>query len=281
MSVYQTLLTQLRTVADLPPVQEMGKTYDPKGVTRYVRAWLIQGESLSIISESRMKDIFTSLGFGATTANNFRASIRKSLNTQQYDALMSNKTFGHIEAASNLVRNTIANHFKAEDFEFRGMQYRTNVLDHKGNPEKRSVNQKLAWIYQVMESEAVTEFGDRAQARGYDPLLFAHDCVYFKRKPVQDLVDDIMYFLNQKFPLLRIEYEAVYPIFKQDKPRTWIEYDRMVESHQSFIDAEEMAAESDEVFDPLDPNFGHFVEEIRALNPRVGQGLGTLMTFKP
>lgn len=231
------------------------------------------------ITENRVKDIFTSLGFGASTADNPYTSIRGKLSSEQYEALMANKQFKYIREAMERVRATIAEHFKSDDFEFLGRKY--NPIDPKSDQaKKRTKNQKLAWIYQVMESEAITKFGSLATEAGYQPILFAHDCLYFKHKPSPDTINNIMYLLNKEYPLLRVEHQEVIPIFaKKPGNSALIEYDQMVESHKAFIDAEEMAQQSEKKFDPLDPVHGYFAAEIAALNQRVNQSMGTAINL--
>ncbi|OWY31669.1 hypothetical protein [Herbaspirillum aquaticum] len=151
------------------------------------------------ISDEWMKDIFTSLGFGASTADNPYTSIRGKLGKEKYDVLMANRQFRHIYECMDAVRKTIAASFP-DDFEFLGRKY--DAIDPNSEfHKKRTANQKLAWIYQVMESHAITHFGERAMEHGYEPILFAHDCVYFSQKLPQALLEDIMYELNQMFPL--------------------------------------------------------------------------------
>lgn len=231
------------------------------------------------ITENKMKDIFTSLGFGASTANNPFTSIRGSLGSEKHEALMANVQFKYIRQAMDRVRTCISEHFASDDFTFRGRQY--NPIDPKADsaaPKKRTKNQKLAWIYQVMESDAITMFGGIARQRGVEPLLFAHDCIYFKHKLTAAVVNDVMYELNLAYPELRMEHEEVFPIFSQGTTnQALVEYDELIEEQKQFIEAEEAASGKVETpVDELDPYRGHFAAEIEALNGgKLPMGMGT------
>lgn len=223
------------------------------------------------VTENKIKDVFTSLGFGATTANNPFSSIRGSMSSEQYEGLMANVQFKHIRQAMELVRETVANHY-SDAFTFMGRNY--DKFDPKSDPtkpKKRTKNQKLAWIYQVMESNAITMFGEIAADNGYIPLLFAHDCAYFKHPLPGDLLNSIMYELNRTFPMLRVEHSKVVPIHKTGAAfRDLVEYEELAESHKAFIDTEELAV-SDGPSDPLDPVDGYFSREIKELNNTDGR----------
>lgn len=164
------------------------------------------------ISEEWMKTIFTSLGFGAKVANNPFASIRKKLGVIAYNRLMINDQFVKIGDAMINVRETIAGYFP-DSFEFLGRQY-DSVCPRTG--EKRKKDQKLAWIYQAMEAEAITRFGASAVEAGYQPLLFVHDCVYFKHKLPEAVLAKITGDLQQTFPLLEADHDEIYPIHAPD-----------------------------------------------------------------
>lgn len=164
------------------------------------------------ISEEKMKEIFTSLGFGAKTANNPFASIRKTLGEAAYIRLMMNDQFVRIGDAMNVVREVIAGYFP-DSFEFFGRHYYP-VCPRTG--DKRKKDQKLAWIYQAMEAEAITRFGADAAEAGYQPLLFVHDCVYFKDRLSEAVLAEITNDLRKTFPLLETDHEKIHPIHTED-----------------------------------------------------------------
>lgn len=160
------------------------------------------------ITEEHMKTIFTSLGFGAKIANNPFASIRKTLGEAAYNRLMMNDQFVKIGDAMCKVREAIAGYFP-DSFEFFGRHY-DSVCPRTG--KARTKDQKLAWIYQAMEAEAISRFGDDAVEAGYQPLLFVHDCVYFKHKLPEAVLSKITNDLRQTFALLETDHETIYPI---------------------------------------------------------------------
>lgn len=164
------------------------------------------------ISEDKMKTIFTSLGFGAKTANNPFASIRKTLGETAYNRLMINDQFVKIGDAMIMVRETISGYFP-DTFEFLERYY-TSVCPRTGN--KRTKDQKLAWLYQAMEANAITRFGADAAEAGYQPLLFVHDCVYFRHKLPQRVLENITQDMRYTFPSLEADHGNIYPIHTSD-----------------------------------------------------------------
>ncbi|WP_432382565.1 hypothetical protein [Duganella sp. P38] len=184
------------------------------------------------INEEKMKEIFTSLGFGAKTANNPFASIRKTLGETAYCRLMVNDQFVRIGDAMNMVRETIAGHFP-DSFEFLGRHY-DSVCPRTGKTRKK--DQKLAWIYQAMEAEAITRFGVDAAEAGYQPLLFVHDCVYFKHKLPEAVLSKITNDLQKTFPLLEADYEGIYPIHTDDFiDPVYAQEAKRIEQHKALI----------------------------------------------
>lgn len=228
------------------------------------------------VTEKKIKGIFSSLGFGAMVVDNPHMSIRKELGAERYEMLMQNKEFHYINQAFKLVQGTILEHFKSNDFEFLGRQY--DPIDPTSEPlkpKKRNNNQKLAWIYQAMESRAIADFAIAACQVGHQPLLFAHDCVYFKRKIAVHHFHSILSELRRDFPLLQIEAEEIIPIHDGTGPvqDAFNRYEEMIDTHKAFVDAEEMLADAefvklgDKIADPLDTEHGYFAQEIKALNP--------------
>lgn len=164
------------------------------------------------ITEEYMKTIFTSLGFGAKTANNPFSSIRKTLGEAAYNRLMMNDQFVRIGDAMKMVRDVIAGYFP-DSFDFLGRHY-DPICPRTG--ETRKKDQKLAWIYQAMEAYAITSFGTDAVNAGYQPLLFVHDCVYFKHKLPEAVLAKITNDSQQTFPLLEMDHEIIHPIHTAD-----------------------------------------------------------------
>ena len=106
------------------------------------------------ISEEWMKEIFTAIGFGARINDNPHSYLRDKLGKDKYNLLMMNRAFADIIVPFKAVSETIAKAFPKDGFEFFGLEY-SSINPATG--AKRNVNQKLAWIYQRMESVALHE----------------------------------------------------------------------------------------------------------------------------
>lgn len=180
------------------------------------------------IAEEVVKEIFTALGFGAelkdNTHNAIRGALAKaarqqhdtterlphdiycSLGADEYQRLIANRTFRYIYDELQIVNQTILSYFSDNDLVMDGRHY--SDIDAKTG-KRRNSRQKLAWIYQALESKAMREFIAYAQ---HEVLLTTHDCVYFKRKLPASVVVDATYLLQQTYPYLRFEHEAIYPI---------------------------------------------------------------------
>jgi hypothetical protein len=120
--------------------------------------------------------------------------------------LTSSQTFKFVYEELQLINATILQHFEGDDFEICSRVY--NAINPKTG-KKRNSRQKLAFIYQALESCAMFEFAELAQQ---EPLLTTHDCIYFKRKLNAEQVKDITWQLQQTFAYLRFEYEPIRPI---------------------------------------------------------------------
>lgn len=224
------------------------------------------------ISEDKAKQIFTSLGFGASTADNPYTSIRGKLGTEKYEALMANKIFRPIVRTMSRIRNVISVAFP-DNFTFKNRTY--SPIDPNNSSKKRTKNQKLAWLYQAMESDAILLFAEMAIDAGYKPILFAHDCVYFKEKLPADLLTDIRFALQKNYQYLQFEYEIITPISEDGfKPQFEIDRLKEIEEHKRFIKAETLAAGQITSIHELDQNQGYFKGELLALNERIHMPLG-------
>lgn len=180
------------------------------------------------ISESVVKTIFTALGFGAELKNNQHNAIRgalaaaarmqhdttvrldraiyNNLGAEEFKQLVTNQTFGFIYEELQAINATIIEYFKVNALAIGDVTY--SETDPKTG-KKRNDRQKLAWIYQALESMAMKQFADLAQQ---EPLLTTHDCLYFKQKLPASVVLDVTVQLQQMFQFLRFEHEAIYPI---------------------------------------------------------------------
>lgn len=191
------------------------------------------------ISEDWMKGIFTAIGFGAELKDNPHNAIRKKLGQEKYYKLMCNAEFSYIVRELAQVSATILNHVGKGDFELMGLTY------NETNPKdgiKRTKNQKLAWIYQCLESDALKVFASLIP-EAYNVKLLVHDCVYVEQRLASQTLNDIAYGLRQKYPLLSFEGEKITPIqtadFVSAKDR---EIDRFEKEHKVSIAKEQSAA---------------------------------------
>lgn len=90
--------------------------------------------------------------------------------------------------------------------------------------------------------------------------------------------------LRREFPLLQVEAEEIIPIHPENKTPLQDAFDRyedMIDTHRAFVDAEAMLADASFVSlekrltDELHPDFGHFANEIKVLNPESNKSVGT------
>lgn len=182
------------------------------------------------INESLVKQIFTAVGFGADLKNNQHNAIRgalakaarqqlqldaterlerdvyNGLGEDEFQRLIANPTFRYIYEEFQTINATILAYFNTDDFKIG--EYTYSAIDPKTG-KKRNSRQKLAWIYQALESHAMLAFAELAEQ---EPLLTTHDCLYFKQKLSSEKIKDISVQLQQQFPYLRFEHEVIYPI---------------------------------------------------------------------
>lgn len=193
------------------------------------------------ITEDWMKQIFTSLGFGATLKNNTFNSIRKMLGKEKYALLIANEEFMYIKQALDVVRDTVLkiNVFKGDTFIIGDYTYA--ALDTK-TQKKRSKNQKLAWIYQACERMAL-DIVIGKMPNGYLMLLPVHDCIYIKQELPAQVVLDLKYEIRNLFPLLDFEQELIIPIHSAaDHNKFSDAIAEELAQHKSRITQEEVAA---------------------------------------
>ena len=162
------------------------------------------------ISEGWMKSIFTSIGFGAELKDNPYNSIRGMLGQEKYHKLLCNFEFMSIKQQLDQVSTTIHKNsaFPDAGFKFLGRTY-TQINPKDG--KKRTKNQKLAWIYQCMESHALGLFVDMVPDACKIKLM-VHDCLYMQRPLATQHFADIHWKLSQSYPLLTFEHDAIVPI---------------------------------------------------------------------
>ena len=211
------------------------------------------------ISVELVKTIFTAMGFGAELKNTPFAAIRgelakaarqrhdhnerlsaedyRQLGEQEFQQLLANDSFIDIYNALQRVNQTILAYFADDNIQNGDQKY--SPIDPKTN-KRRTNKQKLAWIYQALESVVMLAFVDYSQQ---EPLLTTHDCIYYKQRLQQHTVDDIHYQMREAFPLLSFEHEAITPIAEDDfYQQRYAEADAFAREHREHIAREEKAA---------------------------------------
>lgn len=193
------------------------------------------------ISEDWMKNIFTSLGFGAVLKDSPYNSIRGMIGQDKYHVLISNVEFVDIKNALDRVSDTINKHFANDTFELCGRTYKQiNPKDGR----KRTKNQKLAWIYQCLESHAMSLLASMIPEQ-YKTMLFVHDCIYLDKRLPAQRVADIKWQLSTQYPLLNFEHEEITPIHANaDHGKQEREIDNTELAHKQFIAHQEGIAEN-------------------------------------
>lgn len=193
------------------------------------------------ITEDWMKQIFTSLGFGATLKNNTFNSIRKMLGKEKYALLIANEEFMHIKQALDVVRDTVLKCGTFKDDTFKIGNYTYTALDTK-TQNKRSKNQKLAWIYQACERMAL-DIVIGKMPNDYLMLLPVHDCIYIKQELPAQVALNLKYEIRNIFPLLDFEQELIIPIHSPaDHNKFSDAIAAELAHHKSRIAQEEVAA---------------------------------------
>ena len=195
------------------------------------------------ISEDWMKSIFTSLGFGAELKDNPYSSIREMLGREKYHKLICNTEFLSIKQQLDQVSTTIHKNSAFPDggFTFLGRTY-TQINPKDG--KKRTKNQKLAWIYQCMESHALGLFANMIPAE-CNVRLLVHDCVYVEQRLPSAVLQDIKWKLSQTYSLLNCEHDAIIPIhaehFKHSRQQV---IEQLQTDHRRDIAAQERDAQA-------------------------------------
>jgi hypothetical protein len=211
------------------------------------------------ISVDLVKTLFTALGFGAELKNTPYAALRgelakaarqrhdrnerldaadyKQLGEREYQQLIQNDLFIDIYNALQRVNQTILNFYADKELQIGDRPYLD--IDPKTN-KRRSNKQKLAWIYQALESVVMLAFVDYSQQ---EPLLTTHDCIYYKKRLTQSTVDNIYYQLREAFPLLSFEHEEITPIAEDEfYQQRYADVELFEREHREHIAREEVAA---------------------------------------
>lgn len=193
------------------------------------------------ISEEWMKEIFTSIGFGASTADNSFSSVKQKIGAEKYAALMKNTEFKLIKKTFDDVTKFLVKYFPDDNFDDLGRTYK--ALDPKTG-RMRTKAQKLAWIYQCLETQAMNTFGSFI-TENHKLLLIVHDCLYLKVPLSPGECQNIKYLLDQQFPGLSFDHEVILPIHANEdhgKREREILIEEM--AHKQFIQHQEEIAKT-------------------------------------
>lgn len=192
-----------------------------------------------------MKGIFTAIGFGAQLKRNKNCAIFDKLKKEKYDLLVKNVEFMTIKKCFDAVTDVLLEHYSDDDFELCGRQYCSTDKDG----EKRNARQKLAWIYQCLESTALGVFYEEVK-KHREVRLLVHDCIYVDKQLSPAVAADIKYKLRQFFAYLDFEGDEIKPI--QALPDVYVCSSYVSEDakkalvlrqqHKAFIKAEEERA---------------------------------------
>lgn len=194
------------------------------------------------ISKDWMKEIFTAIGFGAQLKRNKNCAIFHKLKGNKYDLLVKHVEFMAIKKCFDKVTAVLLKHCKDDDFELCGKKYCNTDKDGKN----RNSRQKLAWIYQCLESAALGIFYEEVQ-KHREVKLLVHDCIYVDTQLNPDIAADIKYKLRQVFPYLDFEGDKIKPIqapIEVYSSETTKEALAFEQQHRAFIAAEEERAKS-------------------------------------
>ncbi len=241
---------------EIDPTLKLGALLDYVKNRQKIRAHIASELN---IDEGLVKTIFTALGFGAELKNNQHNAIRgvlakaarmqydstvrlernvyNNLGADEFKRLISHQTLRYIYDELQQVNQTILAYYENEELEINGRQYK--AIDPRTG-KRRTDKQKLAWIYQALESLAMQQFADCAEQ---EPLLTTHDCIYFKQKLPARVVVGATEKLQQTFPFLRFEHEPIYPIAGDDYYAALsAEQERFEAEHRQRIEAEKRRA---------------------------------------
>jgi len=197
------------------------------------------------VHEAVIKDVFTSMGFGAEAVNNPYKSIRQIFYSQaKYDALINNQTFKYIAEDLEKINEVVLAHFTELDFDgFDG--YRFIGKDAETN-RRKSKSRRLAWIYQNAESMLTRLFMEKVnELTGMEPLMTVHDCVYYKQRIPTLALQDVHDFIRNvnNFCYVEFEKEQVWPITTQQNfDSRFHEQEQAEQAHKQRIYEEERAA---------------------------------------
>jgi hypothetical protein len=213
------------------------------------------------VSSSKMKKIFTAIGFGAQIKDNPYSYVKKELGDERYKLFINDYEVKIIKTALAEVNKTIigCDLFKGDTFTFMGRTWTQT-------DPKQTTNQKLSWIYQAMESKAISMFIERAEVAF---ILATHDCLYFKKPLPRRVLENIHFDIQREFPLLAFEHEKIIPIMTEEdffefRKTSITEVQLPRQQHQRFIQREEVAASD---YEPIGSTIGGSIPKKMEMSP--------------
>lgn len=222
-----------------------GDTVRTASLEDYVRNRQRIRERIARDTGCRIQDIkqaFTALGFGAQQTVNPYKALGKIFrgHPEDYAALVANREwqwiFEELQQANQLLLRTFTGEFEgANGFHFR------EVHPESGKP--RTDSQRLAWIYQNLESYMLSIFIKSVREQtGEEPLLEVHDCVYYPKQIPAEAVKDAVLEVREVIQFAEMESELVYPLRPQAEYHQPQEHDVAAMEHEQRIQAEEQRA---------------------------------------
>jgi hypothetical protein len=195
------------------------------------------------VREQAIKQVFTSLGFGARPINNPYTAIRNAVYTEDnYNRLMACTEFQYINQDLDAIRKTILEHehFQGDFTWFLGLQFNSK----KPNGHKKTPSQRLAWIYQNTEAYTIQRFIEIVeQQTALRPLLTVHDGVYYKQPIPVSVMIDAQVILREEIHYVRVEQQAIWPISTDQTHDTRFKADDdHIAEHRARIAQEEQLA---------------------------------------
>lgn len=222
--------------------QQIDPTLKTAAITEYVRYRSAIRKRIARdvgVSEESIKTVLTAIGFGAQLKDNPYSAIRQELGREKFHRLLANTEFALIMKQLDAIRDTISADLGTGDFDIGGMV--CTEIDPKDGT-KRTKNQKLAWLYQRLETFAMEQFIERVPVE-CKPLLVVHDCLYLDRPIPSSQLVDIKLELREMFPTLDVEGEWVVAIHAPGYVTQCVQATREADAaHRARIAAEEQRA---------------------------------------
>ena len=242
----------MQSVAALADQQKGTATFSTPSIRHYVSKRDVVRKQIALllgIDEKLVKEVFTSIGFGAKPVANPFNAVGKLLNKDQIEKLKSIESFSSVYAEIEQI-NKLVDETYTGDFVFLNKTY-TNTYTHCGKTKEKSRAKKLAWIYQVTEAfalrsfiELVHAFEENCGLTPTDVMMTVHDCVYFKSPIASDVLNSVLWLMRDtkeglSLELFNVDRESINPVGTVP----FSEADEEVRKHQQLIRDQELAIE--------------------------------------